>query len=518
MSTDPENPPVPDRPVPDKVEPYAWYVLGLLMLVYVLNFIDRQMLTILAVDLKRDLHITDSQFGFLYGTAFGVFYALFGIPLGKLADRWSRVSLLASGLAVWSAMTALSGLARNFTQLGIARIGVGVGEASASPAAYSLIADYFPPRRRATALSIYSAGLYLGGGVSLGIGSTIAVGWNRHFAGAVPPFGLAGWQVAFLALGLPGVLLALWVRTLRDPPRGRFEGSAAAVDPAESAWSAALAEMMTVLPPLTLIRAARAGRETLLANLGAAAVVTLAAWLLTRLIGDPVQWISLGIGFYAIFSWGQALRQRDPEAFAAICKARAFVGTALGYGLIAFVSYAASAFGPLYAIERFHADQTQTALLVGGAGAAGGALGIIAGGALADRLAQGGREDRRILVIMLGIVAGMVPNAVMLSTHSVAVFYAMIFPTWFCFSSSLGGASGTIVNLVAPRLRGTATAAFFLGSTLVGLALGPYTTGRLSVAFGSLHDALVAILAVVPVALLMLWMARRDLLRRQSLA
>ena len=133
---------------------YSWYVLGVLVIVYVLNFVDRQILSILANDIKRDLGLNDAQLGFLYGTAFAVFYALFGIPLGKLADNWHRVRLMSLGLALWSAMTALSGFARNSVQLTVARIGVGVGEATASPAAYSLISDYFPKHMRATALAI----------------------------------------------------------------------------------------------------------------------------------------------------------------------------------------------------------------------------------------------------------------------------------------------------------------------------------------------------------------------------
>jgi MFS family permease len=145
-----------------------------------------------------------------------VFYALFGIPLGKLADRWTRTRLLAIGLAVWSAMTALSGLSRNFTQLGLARIGVGVGEASAGPSAYSLLSDYFRRGARRRDRDLF-AGIYLGGGVSLFIGSSIANGWNSGFAPGAHPFGLAGWQVAFLAVGLPGLLLAGWVNSLREP-------------------------------------------------------------------------------------------------------------------------------------------------------------------------------------------------------------------------------------------------------------------------------------------------------------
>ena len=124
---------------------YANYVLGVLVIVYVFNFVDRQIISILAEDIKRDLNIGDGELGFLYGTAFGVFYALFGIPLGRLADNWNRVRLMTIGLSLWSAMTAFSGLSKNLGQLAVARMGVGIGEATASPSAYSLISDYFLP-------------------------------------------------------------------------------------------------------------------------------------------------------------------------------------------------------------------------------------------------------------------------------------------------------------------------------------------------------------------------------------
>jgi sugar phosphate permease len=135
---------------------YANYLLGVLVLVYVINFLDRQIIAILAEDIKADLGVSDAEIGFLYGTAFAVFYAIFGIPLGRLADVWNRSSLIAIGLGFWSLMTAFSGFARNFGQLAAARIGVGVGEASASPAAFSMLSDSFPARRRATVLALYS--------------------------------------------------------------------------------------------------------------------------------------------------------------------------------------------------------------------------------------------------------------------------------------------------------------------------------------------------------------------------
>src|SRR3954470_10232080 len=183
---------------PFRITRYAWYALFVLVLVYIINFIDRQIISILAQDIKHDLAVDDAQIGFLYGTAFAVFYALFGIPLGRLADSWYRGRLIAVGLGLWSSMTVLSGFASSFGMLATARIGVGIGEASASPAAYSMISDYFPKEKRGTALSIYSAGLYVGGGLSLPIGGTVSSRWNAAFPNpAEAPLGLTGWQAAF---------------------------------------------------------------------------------------------------------------------------------------------------------------------------------------------------------------------------------------------------------------------------------------------------------------------------------
>jgi MFS family permease len=187
--------PAPAAPAPYKPDRYAWYVLWVLVLVYVLNFVDRQIISILANDIKRDLGLTDADLGFLYGTAFGVFYSLFGIPLGKLADGWNRTRLLTLGLGLWSLMTTVSGFAKNGTMLAGARIGVGIGEATASPSAYSLISDWFPKEKRATALAIYSSGLYLGGGLSLLIGGQIVERWDAAFPDRSGPLGLAGWLV-----------------------------------------------------------------------------------------------------------------------------------------------------------------------------------------------------------------------------------------------------------------------------------------------------------------------------------
>jgi predicted MFS family arabinose efflux permease len=193
---------------------YSYYVLGILFTVYVFNFIDRQVLAILLQPIKQDLQASDTAMGFLAGFAFVVFYTFAGIPIARFADRTSRRSVIAAGLAVWSAMTAASGLARSFTQLALARVGVGIGEAAGSPPAHSLLSDYFPPERRATALSIYATGVYVGAMIAFMAGGYI----REHF----------GWRLVYLVVGLPGIPLALLVRmTVRELPRGFSESGPA---------------------------------------------------------------------------------------------------------------------------------------------------------------------------------------------------------------------------------------------------------------------------------------------------
>lgn len=494
------------------IEPYSWYMLAVLVLVYVLNFIDRQLITILAPDLKRDLGISDSDFGFLYGTAFGVFYAVFGLPLGRLADRWVRVRLLALGLALWSAMTALSGLSRNFAQLGLARIGVGIGEATATPCAYSLISDSFPPHRRATALALYSAGLYIGGGISLFLGSSIAQGWDKAFVSGAAPLGLAGWQVAFLAVGIPGLLLALWVATLREPARGKFEAlSFNVAENTTSPWSEFLREAMDVVPPLTVISAARRGVHALVGNLAGAAIIAAAMAWLVSLTGDTAQWLAFGLGCYAIYSWVAALRIDSNDTYRALLWSKPFLALTASYSLVTFVGYASTAFMPLYAIEVLGADPQQAGFILGGAGAAGGVAGVVLGGMIADRLARNGNQAARILVIMISASLAMLCHAVLFSTSSLQLYYALALVSWIFLAATLGGSSGALVNIVRPDLRGTATAGFLLGTNMIGLALGPYTAGKISTLTGDLGFGLLALLGVVPFMLIAMAMAYIDL-------
>ena len=187
------------------------YVLGVLVVVYTFNFIDRQILSILLDPIKNDLELSDTAMGMLTGFAFATFYATLGIPIARFADRSNRRNLVALSLGVWSMMTAISGLAQNFWHLLLARIGVGIGEAGCSPPAHSMIADYYPADQRATALGIYSLGIPFG--IMFGL---FAGGWMNE---------LFGWRAAFFVVGLPGILLALVVRfSVTEPPRGLAEG------------------------------------------------------------------------------------------------------------------------------------------------------------------------------------------------------------------------------------------------------------------------------------------------------
>jgi len=204
-----------DARAPLYTSAYLRYALVVLCLVYVVNFLDRQILAILLQSIKKELRLTDAALGLLSGTAFGLFYATLGIPIARLADRFSRKVVIAVCLALWSLMTIVCGAAGSFAALLACRIGVGVGEAGGSPPAHSLISDYFPPERRATALAVFALGVPFGMLIGYSVG-----GWLDE---------TVGWRLAFAAAGAPGLVLSLVVAlTLREPPRGHSEGLAAA--------------------------------------------------------------------------------------------------------------------------------------------------------------------------------------------------------------------------------------------------------------------------------------------------
>ncbi|MEE3155039.1 MAG: MFS transporter, partial [Pseudomonadota bacterium] len=427
-----------------------------------------------------DLGVEDDYLGFLYGTAFAVFYALFGIPLGKLADSWKRVRLMSLGLALWSTMTALSGFAKNATTLTVARIGVGVGEATASPSAYSLISDWFPARLRATALAIYSSGLYIGGGISLLIGGLIVENWNAAYPDG-GPLGLVGWQAAVLSVGLPGLVLALWVLTLREPVRGAIDGLPTPEEPAP--FRGFVQELFQVIPPFTVFGAASRGAGALVVNLLGAAFFAGLAWALWRWTGVFEQWLFLGVGYYAVFSWAMGLRARDLPTFKLTWGSPAFLCVVLGYGTVAFTAYAASYWGAPYAERALGVDKTDLGWFLGAPAAVAGFLGVIIGGRLADFLLER-RPEGRVWVILFGLVTPLPAMWLAYTTDDVVLFYIGAFLAQMLSAAALGAAAASSQALVLPRMRGLATATFFLSTTLIGLGLGPFMAGYVSATNG----------------------------------
>ena len=211
----------------------AWVTVAILMVAYVLSFIDRQILNLLVGPIRRDLMISDTQMSLLMGLSFALFYTVCGIPLGRLADTKSRRGLIAIGVLFWSAATAACGMAKLYWQFLICRIGVGVGEAALSPAAYSLIADSFPAERRATAISVYSMGVYLGSGIAFLLGGLVIQFASAQGDVVLPVIGeVRPWQLIFLILGAAGVLFTLLMLAVREPAR-RGVGAGVAVPLAE---------------------------------------------------------------------------------------------------------------------------------------------------------------------------------------------------------------------------------------------------------------------------------------------
>jgi MFS family permease len=217
---------------------WAWFAVAALMIAYTSSFIDRQILSLLVQPIRADLDISDTQFSLLAGLAFSLFYTLMGVPLAKLADRGSRRMIIFFGIVVWSLMTVACGFANSFWALFAARIGVGIGEAALSPAAYSMISDYFAPNRRARALAVYSMGPYIGAGLALMIGGGVIDMIARSGSLEMPLVGhLAPWQQTFVLVGAPGLLIAVLFLIVREPPRYGVVKAAAEAGVLRYMWS-----------------------------------------------------------------------------------------------------------------------------------------------------------------------------------------------------------------------------------------------------------------------------------------
>jgi MFS family permease len=394
----------PAGPRPLFTDGYKGLVLGFLLMAYTFNFIDRTIIATIGQAIKVDLKLTDTQLALLGGLSFAVLYTLLGVPIARLAERFNRVSIIAMALVVWSGFTFACGFAGNFVTLLAMRVGVGVGEAGCSPPSHSLISDYFEPKRRASALSIYAFGIPLGSMIG-----AVAGGWLAK---------TYGWRVAFMAVGAPGLILAVLVKLLiKEPPRGHS-------DPAQ--------------------KAAAPGAVS------AAATVGWAAHELKELAGVTVN----------LFSHWPVMN------------------VILGLTLTSFAGYGIGQFSVPYFIRAFGLDYATVGLVFGLIGGFSSGLGTLAGGFVSD---WAGKHDARwyALTPAIGLVIA-APIYVLAYRAPEWKLAAMILliPGIFHYTY-LGPSFAVVQNVVETRRRATASAVMLLFVNIIALGGGTLFTGWL---------------------------------------
>lgn len=447
---------------------YRHYVLAVLVLIYALNFLDRQIIGILAAPLKAHFQLTDSQFGLLGGIAFASVYSTLAIPLAWLADRFSRVWIMTGALAVWSGFTALCGLAGSFTQLFLCRMGVGVGEAGGVAPAYSLISDYFPPSQRARALAVFAFGIPIGTAAGTLVGGLLAARF--------------GWQTAFIVVGLLGLLLAPLLRlTVRDLKRG--DSDAAARPAAETAPEPAPAAAVS----------SRVGSiaSTIMLAIGAAAL----AWGAVQYLIAGEQSVGLTWGFGGLLALviGVSLRIARSTASVVIPKP-SFWLLALGAASSSICGYGVAGWLPLFFMRSFGLTLQQTAWYYAGIALVGGTLGIWLGGAIADKLSKRGKGAYPLTPAIAFLISApcfilamnspwliglVLPGGGTNAQQLILAFLIFLIPTGLNLAW-LGPITAAVQHLVPAAMRSTASALFLLINNLFGLAVGFYYFGWMS--------------------------------------
>lgn len=480
-----------------RIPRYAWYALAVVAGANMFNYLDRYILSILAESIKVDLSLDDAQIGFLLGTAFAVFYAVVGIAMGRIADRVSRRKLMAFGVALWSLMTALGGAATNFLWLSVARIGVGVGEATANPCSHALLCDIFPPRNRAMALAVYLSGAFIGSAGAMILGGLIVQHWGDYcqvvpFSGACS---VAGWQAALIAVGVAGFPLALLLLRVREPFQPKTDD--------ESTIRIIAGELAASLPPFTLFTIHRIGGAVeAVRNLKLIAIVAVVAAFLVWVTGDVAQWVAASIGIYAVVTWGQVQKIRDRPLYALTFGCRTFILTMVGAALLGCIGGGVNIWAAPYAMRTFMLSPVEAGVSLGLLHAFSAVAGVLFGGWLTDKIKV---NDRRapIWVALLSLVAELPFLIAMLLATSPTVFLAA-FVGFAFFSSLWGGAFAALgQDLVLPRMRGAAASAFSLFAIVVSSGAGPYWAGKVSALTGSLQAGLFSLLTLVPIVVVL---------------
>ncbi|QTC90736.1 spinster family MFS transporter [Brevundimonas goettingensis] len=449
---------------------YRYYVLAVLVTVYMLNFLDRQIIGILAAPLKAHFNMTDSQFGLLGGIAFASVYSTLAIPLAWLADRFSRVWIMTGALAVWSGFTALCGMAGSFGQLFLCRMGVGIGEAGGVAPAYSLIADYFPPQHRARALAAFAFGIPLGTAAGTLVGGLLAATY--------------GWQTAFIAVGLLGLVLAPLLRlTVRDPKRGGSDvaASATAAPPPASAPVPAIAGSTGPGRVAALIMLGLGAGCMILAALGQFAGLA---------IGNPLIW-AFGGGLALVIGISLMIARATASV---VVKKPSFWLLALGAASSSVCGYGVAGWLPLFFMRSFDLTLKQTSWYYSGIALIGGLAGIWLGGMIADKLAKKGKGAYPLTPAIAFLISGpcfilamnsawliqqIIPGGGSQGLALTLAFLIFLIPTGLNLSW-LGPVTAAVQHLVPAPMRSTASALFLLINNLLGLAVGFFYFGWMS--------------------------------------
>ena len=445
---------------------YRYYVLAVLILVYMLNFLDRQIIGILAAPLKAEFGLSDSQFGLLGGIAFASVYSTLAIPLAALADKTSRVWIMTGALAVWSTFTALCGIAGSFGQLFLFRMGVGVGEAGGVAPAYSLVADYFPPQQRARALAAFAFGIPLGTAAGTLVGGLLAATY--------------GWRTAFIVVGLLGLLIAPLLRlTVKDPVRG---GTDAAKE--------VLADAAPVEPVSVSDKVGRTASLVML-GLGAGCLILAA---LNHFAG-------VAVGNALVLAFGGLLALVIGVSFwiarrtaSVILPKPSFWLLALGAASSSVCGYGVAGWLPLFFMRSFNLTLTQTSWYYSGIALIGGIAGIWMGGVIADKLGKRGKGAYPLTPAIAFIISApcfiaamnspwliglVLPGGGSNAQQLILAFLIFLIPTGLNLAW-LGPISASIQHLAPAPMRSTASAIFLLFNNLLGIAVGFYYFGWMS--------------------------------------
>jgi MFS family permease len=519
----------------EKISRAGWYALTLVGLMNAVSLLDRNILAILAPRIKKSLLVGDAEMGLLYGTVFALFYALFSLPLGRLADGWLRTRLLGIALGFWSLATGLAAFAHGFALLAVSRLGVGIGEGAAQPAGNSLLYDHFPKRTRGFVMAVVAAAIAAGLGGSLALGGFAADWWDARYAGSSAPFGFKGWQFAFLVASLPGFLLALLLGRMSEPTRGRMDGIESAQDPHPFRASLALLGSVTPVANWFLLAKRKAGTREWCWNLfGLAAIVVVMAMLarltsalsprpplhLGPLLVDPhaLQWGVIGFGAFSVLNLLQSLRLSDPPAYAVITGSPSLLLCIAIGALQMMINYGVMGFTPSFLMKHYGASSAATGLKFGVVSATIGIAGPLIAGPLSDRINVRFPGAGRVYVCLFALALSPLLAIWTYGAEDSGSFYMRFIAYGLILTGWLPPLYAVLLEQVLPRMRGIAFSTYIIAYTIFGLGIGPFVVGMLSDANGgNLARAILDINWVAPVIVVLLLMLARRANRDENL-